>query len=38
MTFDQKNPERNPKEADFPAPLYESYGRVTDDNVDYQTR
>ncbi|XP_043475551.1 chitinase-like protein Idgf4 [Leptopilina heterotoma] len=38
MTFDQKTPERNPKEADFPAPLYESYGRVTDDNVDYQTR
>ncbi|XP_033221448.1 chitinase-like protein EN03 [Belonocnema kinseyi] len=38
LTFDQKTPERNPKEADYPAPLYESYGRVPDDNIDYQTR
>ncbi|XP_066601682.1 chitinase-like protein Idgf4 [Prorops nasuta] len=36
--FDQKTPERNPKEADFPAPIYESYGRVPQDNVDAAAR
>ncbi|XP_076378568.1 imaginal disc growth factor 4 isoform X1 [Megalopta genalis] len=34
FTFDQKSPERNPQEADYPAPIYESYGRVIDDNID----
>lgn len=38
FAFDQKTPERNPKEADFPAPIYDSYGRVPDDNVDAPTR
>ncbi|XP_015430447.1 PREDICTED: chitinase-like protein EN03 isoform X1 [Dufourea novaeangliae] len=34
LTFDQKTPERNPQEGDYPAPIYESYGRVPQDNVD----
>ncbi|XP_050453622.1 chitinase-like protein Idgf4 isoform X1 [Cataglyphis hispanica] len=34
FTFDQKTPEQSPKEADFPAPIYGSYGRVVDDNID----
>ncbi|PBC29668.1 Chitinase protein Idgf4 [Apis cerana cerana] len=34
FTFDQKTPERNPREGDYPAPIYESYGRVPQDNVD----
>ncbi|XP_034943964.1 chitinase-like protein Idgf4 [Chelonus insularis] len=38
MTFDQVTPERNPKEADFPAPIYESYNRVPQDNVDASVR
>ncbi|KAK9297612.1 hypothetical protein QLX08_008755 [Tetragonisca angustula] len=38
FTFDQKTPERNPQEADYPAPIYESYGRVPQDNVDATTR
>ena len=38
FTFDQKTPERNPQEADYPAPIYESYGRGTEDNVDVPTR
>lgn len=38
FAFDQKTPERNPKEADYPAPIYGSYGRVVDDNVDYASR
>ncbi|XP_017876180.1 chitinase-like protein EN03 isoform X2 [Ceratina calcarata] len=38
FTFDQKTPERNPQEADYPAPIYESYGRIPDDNVDTTTR
>lgn len=38
FAFDQKTPERSPKEADFPAPIYGSYGRVVDDNVDAATR
>ncbi|XP_043523463.1 chitinase-like protein EN03 isoform X1 [Frieseomelitta varia] len=37
FTFDQKTPERNPQEADYPAPIYESYGRVPQDNVDATT-
>ncbi|XP_053984569.1 chitinase-like protein EN03 isoform X1 [Hylaeus volcanicus] len=36
FAFDQKSPERNPQEADYPSPIYESYGRVPDDNVDRQ--
>ncbi|XP_047351207.1 chitinase-like protein EN03 [Vespa velutina] len=38
MTFDQKTPERNPKEADYPAPVYSSYGRVPEDNIDSSVR
>lgn len=38
FAFDQKTPERNPKEADFPAPIYGSYGRVVDDNIETATR
>nr|XP_034185610.1 chitinase-like protein Idgf4 isoform X2 [Osmia lignaria] len=38
FTFDQKTPERNPQEADYPAPIYESYGRGIEDNVDVPTR
>ncbi|KAF7987648.1 hypothetical protein HCN44_003511 [Aphidius gifuensis] len=38
MTFDQKNPERNPDEADYPAPIYESYGRTLQDNIDFNVR
>lgn len=38
FTFDQKTPERNPQEADYPAPIYESYGRVPQDNVDATAR
>ncbi|XP_043261071.1 chitinase-like protein Idgf4 isoform X2 [Colletes gigas] len=38
FTFDQKTPIRNPQEADYPAPIYESFGRVLDDNVDRTTR
>ena len=38
MAFDQKTPERNPKEADYPAPIYESYSRVVQDNIDFQVR
>lgn len=38
LAFDQKTPERNPKEADYPAPVYESYGRESADNVDHMTR
>ncbi|XP_003702512.1 imaginal disc growth factor 4 isoform X2 [Megachile rotundata] len=38
FTFDQKTPERNPQEADYPAPIYDSYGRVPQDNVDVPTR
>lgn len=38
FAFDQKTSERNPKEADFPAPIYPSYGRVVDDNVDVASR
>ncbi|XP_020277901.1 chitinase-like protein Idgf4 isoform X2 [Pseudomyrmex gracilis] len=38
FAFDQKTPERSPKEADFPAPIYGSYGRVVDDNIDTASR
>lgn len=38
FTFDQKTPERNPREGDYPAPIYESYGRVPQDNVDSTAR
>ncbi|XP_012288384.1 chitinase-like protein Idgf4 isoform X2 [Orussus abietinus] len=38
LAFDQKTPERNPKEADYPAPIYESYGRVPQDNIDSSVR
>lgn len=38
FTFDQKTPLYNPKEADFPAPIYGSYGREVDDNIDVATR
>lgn len=38
FTFDQKTPERNAKEADFPAPIYGSYGRGVDENIDAATR
>ncbi|XP_032684923.1 chitinase-like protein Idgf4 [Odontomachus brunneus] len=38
FTFDQKTPEYNAKEADFPAPIYSSYGRVPEDNIDVSTR
>ncbi|RLU15529.1 hypothetical protein DMN91_012523 [Ooceraea biroi] len=38
FAFDQKTPDRNPKEADYPAPIYGSYGRVADDNVNAASR
>lgn len=38
MAFDQNTPERNSKEADYTAPIYESYGRVPEDNVDATVR
>ncbi|KAJ3656208.1 hypothetical protein Zmor_015303 [Zophobas morio] len=36
--FDFYTPERNPKEADYPAPLYELVDRKPDENVDAQVR
>lgn len=38
FTFDQKTPDYSPKEADFPAPIYGSYGHVPEDNIDVATR
>ncbi|XP_063914019.1 chitinase-like protein Idgf4 isoform X2 [Zophobas morio] len=38
QAFDFYTPERNPKEADYPAPLYELIDRKYDENVDYQVR
>uniref|UniRef100_A0ABD2W725 GH18 domain-containing protein n=1 Tax=Trichogramma kaykai TaxID=54128 RepID=A0ABD2W725_9HYME len=38
FAFDQSNPERTPKKADYPAPIYDSYGRVPDENIDYQSK
>ncbi|KAJ8920739.1 hypothetical protein NQ315_004878 [Exocentrus adspersus] len=36
--YDFYTPERNPKEADYPAPLYELLDRKPDENGDYQVR
>lgn len=36
--FDFRTPERNPKELDYPAPLYELLDRKYDENADYQVR
>jgi chitinase len=36
--FDFYTPERNPKEADYPAPLYELVDRKPDENVDAQVK
>ncbi|XP_058814816.1 chitinase-like protein Idgf4 [Topomyia yanbarensis] len=33
-TFDQQTPERNPKEADFTAPIYEPSERIVGNNID----
>lgn len=38
LAFDQKTPDRNPKEADYPAPIYAGYGRIPQDNVDASAR
>ena len=38
MAFDQITPERNPETADFPAPIYDSFDHVPEDNVDFQAR
>jgi chitinase len=38
MAFDQRTPERNPKEADLPAPIYEKYGQIPDENIDASVR
>ncbi|XP_066141892.1 chitinase-like protein Idgf4 isoform X1 [Euwallacea fornicatus] len=38
QAFDYRTPDRNPKELDFPAPLYELLDRKYDENVDYQVR
>ncbi|CAH0556931.1 unnamed protein product [Brassicogethes aeneus] len=38
QAFDFFTPTRNPKEADFPAPLYELIDRKTDENGDWQIR
>lgn len=38
QAFDFYKPERNPKEADYPAPLYELIDRKSDENADYQIR
>lgn len=34
--FDFITPDRNPKEADFPAPLYEGHERNPEFNINYQ--
>uniref|UniRef100_A0A1B0EZB9 Uncharacterized protein n=1 Tax=Phlebotomus papatasi TaxID=29031 RepID=A0A1B0EZB9_PHLPP len=36
--FDFQTPERNPKEADYPAPLYELPERNPESNVNYQVQ
>lgn len=36
LAFDFYTPERNPKEADYPAPLYELIDRKQDENIDVQ--
>ncbi|XP_019767107.1 chitinase-like protein Idgf4 isoform X1 [Dendroctonus ponderosae] len=42
QAFDYRNPARNPKELDYPGPLYElpvvDEGRKFDENADYQIR
>lgn len=35
-TFDVLTPDRNPKEADFPAPVYEGHEREAHANINYQ--
>ncbi|KAJ8964208.1 hypothetical protein NQ317_007845, partial [Molorchus minor] len=36
--YDFYTPQRNPKEADYPAPLYELIDRKVDENGDFQVR
>nr|AAV68692.1 putative IDGF [Diaprepes abbreviatus] len=36
--FDYRTPQRNPKELDYVAPLYELLDRKVDENADYQVR
>lgn len=36
--FDFYTPNRNPKEADFTAPLYSLHERKKDENADFQVR
>lgn len=38
MGFDYITPKRNPKEVDYPAPLYELIDRNPDNNVDHLVR
>ena len=38
MAFDQKTPERNPNQADYPAPIYHNYNRVSQDNIAFTVR
>lgn len=35
-TFDVQTPERNPKEADYPAPIYEGTDKEPGSNLNYQ--
>lgn len=34
LAFNQKTPERNEQEANYPAPIFESDGGVHEENVD----
>lgn len=36
--FDFHTPKRNPKEADYPMPLFPIFDRRFDENADYQVR
>lgn len=38
MGFDYQTPKRNPKEVDYPAPLYELIDRHPDNNLDHSVR
>lgn len=38
MGFDFQTPKRNPKEADYPAPLYELIDRHPQNNLDFNIR
>lgn len=38
MAFDYYTPKRNPKEADYPAPLYPLIDRKADENGDTVVR